>query len=138
MRHPARSIRDRRRLAMPFRRILAAALFVLLAGSLDMRLSSWALPSENHVQRALFLGSSPVHDERPLPLTIVAGSPVTILYYLHGQRDVGGEHGSEATGQVTFEGLPAGTTVVSCQGCLSSATTPVLRTSWGRLKAHYR
>ena len=108
------------------------------AGSIDTRLSCGGLVSENFIQRPVFLGSVPVHDERTIALTLTAGSPATILYYLHGQRSVGGEHGTEATGHITFEGLPVGITVVSCQGYSSGAPTPARRTSWGQIKAHYR
>src|SRR5262249_51192106 len=42
------------------------------------------------------------------------------------------------TGQLPVSRLPPNGAVVSCQGFTSTPAVPALRTSWGRLKAHYR
>ncbi len=108
------------------------------AGVLEMSLQSGALVDETRYQINLFLGSRPIHDVRRIPITIVAGSPVPITFEISGQRTPGGSHGSTGDGRLSFAGLPAGATVVSCQGHSSGAPTPLRRASWGSLKAIYR
>jgi len=108
------------------------------SGILGMRLQAGALVDETSYQLSMFSGSQPVHDQRRLDLTLVAGSPLEIRYQLWGKRGVGGAHGSEGLGRIRFEGLPGGVTVVSCQGYDSSSPSGARRTSWGSLKSIYR
>ena len=46
--------------------------------------------------------------------------------------------GANVTGQLSFEGLPPGTTVVSCQGFRQDFPVPARPTSWGAVKVRYR
>jgi hypothetical protein len=81
--------------------------------------------------RASFSGTA------QLPLTIVAGLPETVSFQFWARRALGGSHGAHAQGVIRFTGLPAGASIVSCQG-FAGQITPVLRTSWGGLKTIYR
>jgi len=45
---------------------------------------------------------------------------------------------ASSTGQLQFTGLPAGYSIISCQGYSSDAATPTRDASWGRLKIRYR
>jgi hypothetical protein len=72
-----------------------------------------------------------------LPVTITAGSPLTIAFELAVFVPAGGNAGGSGNGTIRFSGLPPGANVVSCQG-FGSATTPARSTSWGRLKTHHR
>lgn len=107
-------------------------------GDLTMRLSSGATVDEGFHTVHLYSGSEDVHDVRSIVVTISAGTPLEIRYYLHGQRAPGGSHGSEAAGRISFLGIPSGAAVVSCQGYNSSAVTPTRKLHWGSLKAMYR
>ena len=46
--------------------------------------------------------------------------------------------GSNISGTLTFESLPAGASIVSCQGFTQSAPVAANATSWGKLKQIYR
>jgi hypothetical protein len=79
-------------------------------------------------------------DSHPAPrltVSIVAGLPVLIEFWLHGARAPGGDHRVEAAGTYRFVDLPPGVAVVSCRGLVGPAT-PARTASWGRLKAAYR
>jgi len=108
------------------------------AGSVDCRISSGGVQDTRFDQVHLFVGSQDVHDVASIPVTITAGTPVLISYYVHGQRSVGGSHGSRATGVLSFSGIPIGADVVSCQGFTSAVPTAARLRSWGALKAIYR
>jgi hypothetical protein len=77
------------------------------------------------------------HDVLQEPLTIVAGQPERIDFLLYGRETPGGNDGADATGAVSFSGVPNGAAVVSCQG-YGVGVTPAHSVSWGRLKSHYR
>ncbi len=85
----------------------------------------------------LFNGRAEFHDVLWAPVTIVAGQPQTIEFQLFGHRNVGGSHGAEGQGQIRFSAVPAGVSVVSCQG-FGASPTPTRRASWGALKTIYR
>lgn len=85
----------------------------------------------------IFNGRIEHHDVVTLPLTIVAGQPERLRFFLAGGRAPGGSHGSEAIAVISFTGLSAGMSVVSCQG-FAGAVTPVRRSTWGQLKTWYR
>ena len=86
---------------------------------------------------SLFSGSVSFHDVVPLTFAIVAGTPELVFLTEWGARSPGGSHASEATGVLTFTGLPIGVSVVSCQG-FGQPPVPVREASWGRLKTIYR
>jgi hypothetical protein len=78
--------------------------------------------------------TKPFAETLSLPVTLTAGTPVTVEFVLRyatgpGQEDANGT----LTGRWSVIGLPAGASAVSCLG-----TTPVRTRSWGALKAHYR
>jgi hypothetical protein len=85
----------------------------------------------------IFDGRIEHHDVVTLPLTIVAGQPERLEFYLAGGRALGGSHGSEAIAVISFTGLSAGMSIVSCQG-FAGGVTPVRRSTWGQLKTRYR
>ena len=72
-----------------------------------------------------------------LPLTITAGTPVTIAFELAVFVPAGGNAGGSGNGAIRFGGLPPGAQVVSCRG-YTSGTTPARTTTWGSLKTHHR
>jgi hypothetical protein len=83
-------------------------------------------------------GSQNLHDALQLPVTITAGHPEAIAFVLYGYRLAGeGTDGSDASGVISFAGLPAGANIISCHG-YNPSPTPVKQGSWGRLKAYYR
>jgi hypothetical protein len=108
------------------------------AGSVDCRISSGVVQDAKYQQVIINLGSMDVHDVASIPVTFVAGTPVEIRYYVHGQRSVGGNHATTTTGLLSFSGLPNGVVVVSCQGFTAAATTAARPMNWGALKAIYR
>jgi hypothetical protein len=73
-----------------------------------------------------------------IPLVNRAGH--TFELYLAASVGVGGEFsgGYSVSGSLEFFGLPAGFSIVSCQGLVSDSPVPALRSSWGRVKAIYR
>ena len=86
------------------------------------------------------LGWYPISDQLQKDLTIVAGSPQRVRFALAGMRTVGSDSnasGSSAHGGFHFGGLPAGVTVVSCQG-YPGGIVPTRASTWGRLKTVYR
>lgn len=72
-----------------------------------------------------------------VPIIIVAGTPREVEVEMLANRCPGGSHTVDATGQVYFEVTNPLVTVISCKG-FGSITVPVLRRSWGHLKASYR
>jgi hypothetical protein len=79
------------------------------------------------------------HDTLVLPVTIVAGTPVEIDFTLGGRQLIGstGDE-SDASGTITFSGLPPGATITSCHGYQGPQATPAKPVSWGKLKSLYR
>jgi hypothetical protein len=107
-------------------------------GTLGFRLASGASAVESYITRNLFAeGREPVEGGLVLPVTIVAGQPVTIERQLWARRAAGGNHGAEGIGRLRFSGLPEGARVVSCQG-FGDLSVSTLRRSWGGLKSAYR
>lgn len=107
-------------------------------GTLGFRLASGASVRESYLTRNLFAeGREPVEGSLMLPVTIVAGQPVTIERQLWARKAAGGNHGAEGIGRLRFAGLPEGVRVVSCQG-FGDQSVPTLRRSWGGLKSAYR
>lgn len=107
-------------------------------GTLGFSLASGASLRESYLTRNMFAeGREPVQGGVELPITIVAGQPVTIERQLWAQKAPGGNHGAEGIGRLRFSGLPEGARVVSCQG-FQDDPVPTLRRSWGKLKSAYR
>jgi hypothetical protein len=78
------------------------------------------------------------HDVLTAPVTIIAGTPEEIDFMLGGRQLSGSVgDGSDASGTISFSGLPAGASIKSCQGYHPIAT-PAHVSSWGRLKTLYR
>jgi hypothetical protein len=70
-----------------------------------------------------------------LPVHFVAGVPIEAQFVLdYGTGPGGGAH-AEATGSYRVAGLPAGARAIACPG---TDVTPVLHSTWGRLKSAYR
>lgn len=105
-------------------------------GRVVLRLQQGALFDERTHIPTLYSGRADFHDLLALPVTIIAGEPVTFDCILEGNRCAGGEHGSEATGTLRFTGLPAGVRVVSCRSF--GGVTHARARSWGQLKLLYR
>jgi hypothetical protein len=83
-------------------------------------------------------GRSDLVTQLQFPLSITVGEPAAIayeIYYFVPSDGIG--HGGVAHATLSFSGLPAGATLVSCNG-YSSQPTPTRATSWGRLKTIYR
>ena len=72
-----------------------------------------------------------------LGITFTAGTPIPLTFRIEGHQTAGGSHATDATARIRFSGLPAGASVVSCQGYVDPST-PARPSSWGRLKAAYR
>jgi hypothetical protein len=77
-----------------------------------------------------------LHDSARLSVTFVGGKTLRIFWDVDSPNPDG--TAGWVSGRFHFEGLPAGTHVVSCQGYDSAPPTPATPTSWGRLKALYR
>lgn len=101
--------------------------FDLVPGTLGLAYCCSLYPSYMYVRDALI----------ELPITITAGTPLTLEFEFWARRSPGGDHGADATGIVRFVGVPPGARVISCQGDAGIAT-PVHGASWGRLKTLYR
>jgi hypothetical protein len=71
-----------------------------------------------------------------LPVTLVEGQPVEIVFLLQGWRDPGGNQQVLAHGQIHFAGLAPLANVVSCQG-YGVNVVPARRSTWGELKTRY-
>ena len=71
-----------------------------------------------------------------LPITAVEDQPFRLQFELVGYGDyfTGGAYGS---GVFSFDGVPGGAAIVSCNGYVSDITVPVRTTSWGKLKSMY-
>lgn len=78
---------------------------------------------------------SPYETIYQLPLELTVGQPRRVTYLLSASA-----HGTffACGGQLSFAGLPAGMSVVSCRGFAAGLVTPVRSVSWGRLKQLYR
>ena len=74
-----------------------------------------------------------VSADRTFPISKLPGEPFTIRFSL----SVGGYVNCTIKETLTFEGLPAGYSIQSCQG-YSAQPTPATNPSWGALKASYR
>lgn len=107
------------------------------SGYVTIRVTHGAAYAETTYAIHLWSGSQSFHDVRRLPVTIVAGTPEVISFKLRGGRSPGGDHGSEGHGQIGFVEIPAGVTVVSCQG-FDAQPTAARKRSWGALKSIYR
>lgn len=82
-------------------------------------------------------GIVPLQQTLTLPITIIAGSPLSVAFELAVFVPAGGNAGGSGSGTIRFSGLPPGVQVVSCKG-FGSSTTPARGTTWGRLKTHHR
>lgn len=74
-------------------------------------------------------------------ITIACQAGATFDLYMKvaaqaGEFNSGGQ--ADARMSLTFPDLPAGYSVVSCQGYSPGPVVPTRRASWGTLKAHYR
>lgn len=70
-----------------------------------------------------------------LPIACVAGQPFELAIELSTSASRGT---SGMTGTLTFDGLPDGATITSCQGFTQGGPVATRATSWGKLKAIYR
>jgi hypothetical protein len=70
-----------------------------------------------------------------VPVNAIAGDPFRMRFVLGGE--MGELFGEEVSGTFAFDGLPNGTTLVSCNG-FAFGPVPALPASWGSLKARYR
>jgi hypothetical protein len=75
----------------------------------------------------------PVSADRSFPLSKLPGEAFTISL----QSSVSGYMAATIRQTLTFDGLPAGYTIQSCQG-FSAQPTPAFARSWGAVKASYR
>jgi hypothetical protein len=110
------------------------------AGYVDMQIQHGVdVADQNHTLGPPPLGpnSATYADLLRLPMTIVAGQPEVVTFLLLGRFLPGGNEASDAHGVIGFTGLPAGASIVSCQG-FSMGVTPTRHESWGRLKSIYR
>src|SRR5262249_12277290 len=72
-----------------------------------------------------------------LPLTQDAEESLRLQFLQEYNEDLDGLWiFQDAT--LTFEGLPAGTSITSCHGYRQDAAVPTSHTTWGSLKARYR
>jgi hypothetical protein len=83
--------------------------------------------------------TNPVPNSRAEVLTVpisgLAGSPIRMRFVLGAT--MGELFGANVLGKFGFDGLPNGTTIVSCNGFVDGPV-PAQPASWGRLKAQYR
>jgi hypothetical protein len=70
-----------------------------------------------------------------LPVTGTAGTPFRLRFSAEAYVLAG--FGS-LQGQLSFTGLPAGASLISCRGYSSAAPVPVRTTTWGAIKTLYR
>jgi hypothetical protein len=83
-------------------------------------------------------GRSDLVTQLQFPFSITVGQPSLVqyqIYYFATATGLG--HGGIGQATFSFSGLPAGATLVSCNG-YSAQPTPTRATSWGRLKTIYR
>ena len=71
------------------------------------------------------------------PVRLTVGQQNVVGCFLAIRIAAGGYHEGQWTGRLHFSGVPAGVTIVSCQG-YADGVVPVRPTSWGRLQAIYR
>ncbi len=81
-------------------------------------------------------GEAPLHTTLTLPVTIVAGTGLTLSFELYEFVAAGVQGGGGGTARIRFTGLTGNANVVSCQGY--SLVTPARPGTWGALKAIYR
>lgn len=70
-----------------------------------------------------------------VPISGLAGSPIRMRFVLGAT--MGELFGASVLGKFGFDGLPNGTTIVSCNGFVDGPV-PARPASWGKLKAQYR
>lgn len=70
-----------------------------------------------------------------VPVSALAGAPFTLTCWVGS--NLGELCYGDIRGTFTFDGLPAGASIVSCKGFVE-APTPVNPVSWGSVKARYR
>jgi hypothetical protein len=79
---------------------------------------------------------------RTIEVTIrgTAGVPFTVspTARAHAQTNGGPPAFAFVTAQLDFVGLPSGSSITSCQGYRLDAPVATTRSTWGRVKAHYR
>ncbi|NOT33755.1 MAG: hypothetical protein HOP12_06240 [Candidatus Eisenbacteria bacterium] len=108
------------------------------SGLLWTTLTAGALTNQMVLSRTIFSADSiHVTGVVELPVTIVAGTPLTIEFSMHGMRAAGGAHGAHGSGRYEFVGLTPGMHMTSCSGYVDQAV-PTLRSTWGKLKVTYR
>lgn len=102
------------------------------AGLAEFTLAS--LPGECSPTRCCYTAAS-VDSSIEVQVHGVAGEPFTLALAL--QASARGFGTTYVTAELTFGDLPAGASLLSCQGFTTSGPTAGRRTSWGRLKARY-
>ena len=108
------------------------------SGSFGARIGdpfSWYAEQSVSVGQA---GRSDLVTQLQFPFSITVGQPTAVqyqIYYFATASGIG--HGGIGQATFSFSGLPAGATLVSCNG-YSAQPTPVRATSWGKLKTIYR
>jgi hypothetical protein len=103
--------------------------------SVQFHLSSGAAFVEfNEANSSQPCAGKTIASDLALPLAKLPGESFPLQYHLQSNN-----HGGEGTirGEVSFANLPAGYTIVSCQGYVGQPVAN-LPTSWGRLKQAYR
>ena len=70
-----------------------------------------------------------------LPVTLMAGSPLTAQFFMVFSCGPGGSGSVDSGGTWDVTGLPPGIRAVSCPG---GDVTPVRPSTWGALKSRYR
>ncbi len=87
-----------------------------------------------------FIASAPGEEttthQLHLSLPVVAGTQLELQTEAYAQCS--GGVGGYARAKLSFQGLPPGSTVTSCQGYRQDQPVPTLTRSWGSVKATYR
>ena len=121
---------------------LPAGTSVILTAHLVVSVSSnpYGYPKGSGILRDAFGGSASAYlpgvTDLTLDVSAVAGEPFRLSYELTAQGDYVG--GGGASGQISFSGVPSGTSIVSCNGYVSDHTVAVRSATWARLKRIYR
>ena len=76
--------------------------------------------------------------DRTLSITVAAVAGASFVLRLEVRAHGTEGANAEITGQLRFSGLPAGTSLTSCQGFRQDGPTPTIPSSWGSLKIRYR
>jgi hypothetical protein len=107
-------------------------------GNLEGRITDGAVTRSVLMTEYVYaVANVPVSGLVQLPVAITAGQPEVLEFRLSAWRCPGGNHGADGVGRIRFSGLPAGASIVSCNG-YSLTPVPALRRSWGQLKTLYR